>query len=91
MWWTTGSGRINLQLTKKQAQSATHPGPCDADVMALSRVPAVARQLRVLDPDLVRTELREWGAWDDAELADHAQNLQRLLWIAAGDVAEGNV
>lgn len=88
-WWTCGSGYVELRLTKQQARSATHPGPCDADVLALSKEPAVAAQLAKLDHEKVRKTLREYGAWDEVELLDHEQNLQRLLWIAAGDIAEG--
>ena len=90
MWWSTGSGRIELQMTKRMAQSAAHPGPCDADVRELSDHPKIKRQLARIDPATLRGELREYGAWDTADLADHAQNLQRLLWIAAGDISDGN-
>lgn len=79
---------FEIKMTRKQAASASHPGPCDADVMALSKVPAIARQLAALDPSAVRAELREYGAWTEEELADHAQNLQRVLWIAAGNIKE---
>lgn len=89
MWYTTPSGRIELQITKAQAAAASHQGPCDADVLALSKVPAIARQLKTIDPQLLRNELREWGTWDDVELTDHQQNLQRLLWLACGDINEG--
>ena len=41
-----------------------------------------------LDPDLIREELRGYGAWDDEELADDEANRARLLWIAACDVRE---
>lgn len=41
-------------------------------------------------PEDLKRKLREYGAWDDEELADHAQNLQRILWIAAGDITERN-
>ena len=88
MWYSSSCGRIQLQLTLKQAKSASHSGQCDADVQALSEVPAVARQLRKVDAEVLRTELRECGAWDAEELADHDQNIQRLLWIAAGDISE---
>lgn len=91
MYWTTGSGLIELKLTKAQAEMASHQGQCDADVKALSEVPAVRRQLAKLDRALLATELKEYGAWDDVELADHAQNLQRIVWIAAGDIKEGNL
>lgn len=39
MWFTTGSGAIEIQMTRKQANSAAHSGPCDEDVMALSKEP----------------------------------------------------
>lgn len=90
MWFSTSSGRIEIKMTLEQARGASHQGQCDNDVKALSEVPAIARQLRKIDPALLSVELREYGAWDDAELADHAQNLQRILWIAAGDIVEEN-
>lgn len=89
MWFTSSSGRIELQMTLAQAQGASHQGRCDNEVLALSREPRIAKQLAALDPALVREELREYGAWDDADLADHEQNLQHLLWLAAGDISEG--
>lgn len=90
MWWTESLGRIELKMTLKQAQSCFHPGDCEADVLALRQVPAIRRQLDKLDPKTVADSLREYGAWDDEELADHNRNLTRLLWIAANDIAEEN-
>jgi hypothetical protein len=52
--------------------------------------PGVAAQLAALDPEKVRDELREYGAWDDDELADHAANLLRVLWLAAGQIRDEN-
>lgn len=81
--------RFSISMTRAQAASADHAGQCDHDVRALSLIPAIARQLRKLDHDAVRAELWEYGAWDDTELADHAENLQRVVWIAAGNIMEG--
>jgi hypothetical protein len=50
----------------------------------------IRAQLERIDPKVLRDELREYGAWDDQELADHGQNLQRILWIAAGDIVENS-
>lgn len=86
--WTGGIGRVVLTLNLHQAESASHPGPCDADVAALMQEPSISRQLAALDPDDVRAELREYGAWDDEELSDHRYNLARILWIACCDVSE---
>ena len=90
MWFTSSCGRIEIEMTLKQAQSCTHPGPCDADVYALSMDRKIRRQLEKIDREVLRAELRGYGAWDEQELSDHAQNLQRLLWIAAGYIAENN-
>jgi hypothetical protein len=88
MWFSSSCGRIELQITLAQAQAATHPGPCDMDVLALSNDRKIARQLAKIDPSDLARELGEYGAWDETELADHAQNLQRILWIACGYIVE---
>lgn len=90
MWWSESLGRIELQMTMAQAQTCFHPGQCDADVAALREVPKIKRQLDKLDAKLVAECLKEYGAWDDEELSNHDQNLNRLLWVAACDIAEGN-
>jgi DNA-binding FadR family transcriptional regulator len=88
MWFTSTHGTIEIQMTKAQAESASHPGQCDDDVRALSNHRKIRAQLERIDPKTLRDELREYGAWDEEELADHDQNLQRILWIAAGDILE---
>lgn len=90
MWFTSSSGRIELQMTLEQARGASHQGQCDADVLALSKVPAIAEQLAALNPTVLAAELKEYGAWDTEELADHEQNIQRILWLAAGDIVDNH-
>lgn len=91
MWWNSSNGKIELNITKRQAAGASHPGDCDQDVMLLSQVPAIRRQLAKVDPEALRQELSEYGAWDDVELVNHVDNVQRLLWLACGDITEGNI
>jgi hypothetical protein len=91
LWWSTGSGLIEIEMTMEQAESVSHPGPCDSDVKFLSNLPEISQQLAKIDPALLRKELKEYGAWDEKELSDHDQNLQRLLWIAGGDIRDGNI
>lgn len=88
MWWSESLGRIELQITKKQALSCSHPGQCDQDVAELMKAPAISRQLKKLDPAIVAACLKKYGAWNDAELAYHNENLTRLLWCACCDIAE---
>lgn len=39
-------------------------------------------------PERIRNELREYGAWDDNELADDAANWRRIVWLAACNINE---
>lgn len=88
MWFTSSHGTIEIEMTMAQAKSASHQGQCDADVLELSQNRKIRRQLERIDPAALRKELAEYGAWDEQELADHEQNIQRILWIAAGDIVE---
>ena len=91
MYWTSGSGRIQLNITKKIAESCSHPGPCDNDVKDALTMPVIKKQLAKIDPVILRNELSEYGAWDEIELQDHSANLTRIVWIACGDITEGNL
>jgi len=89
MWYTSGSGRIELQLTKQQAATGSHQGQCDNDIAYLCQLPAIKRQLNKLDAGVLANELSEYGAWNDEELKNHDENLARILWIACGDIMDG--
>ena len=80
--------RFEIVMTKKQAEACSHPGPCDADVAALIKTPAMARQLRRIDTAAIVAELKEYGAWDDKELRDGPANDRRIVWIAAGNIMD---
>jgi hypothetical protein len=90
MWFTSSSGRIELQITLAQAQSCAQPGDNEPAVVRLRQEPKIRRQLAKIEPATLRNELREYGAWDDEELADHDQNLTRILWLACHDIKEEN-
>jgi hypothetical protein len=90
MYWTSGSGRIELNITKKIAASCSHSGSCDNDVNLAMQLPTIKKQLAKIDPNTLANELKEYGAWDEIELQDHNANLTRILWIASGDITEGN-
>ncbi len=89
-FWCSSSGRVNLEMSKSQARTCSHSGSCDEDVRWLSQQPEIVSQLDGIDPTTLAAELQEYGAWDELELQDHDQNLQRLVWIAAGDIADGD-
>lgn len=80
--------RFSIEMTEAQALGASHQGQCDDDVAELLKVPEIARQLDSIGPELIRAELSEYGAWDETELADDAQNRARIVWSAACDIRE---
>jgi hypothetical protein len=89
MYWCDSYGKIELNITKAQAEMCSHSGDCEADVIALRQVPAIRRQLARIEKDTLKACLKEYGAWDEVELSDHDYNLTRLLWLACGDITEG--
>lgn len=40
------------------------------------------------DPESCRFYLQGYGAWDEEDLADHDANLDRLIWLTGGDLAD---
>lgn len=87
--WTSSDGRVSLRVLLADALDCSAGGrdalPYVADLM---RKPYIARQLAKVSPQDVRAALRPYGAWSEYELRDHAQNLQRILWVACGDIRE---
>ena len=81
--------RIDICMTLKQAESCSQPGQ-DAEpyVRILMAHPLIKRQRRKIAPDLIRQELKEYGAWEEEELADDDANWQRILWLGANDIVE---
>lgn len=85
MYITTGTGRIGLNITKKQALMGCHSGECDGDIAYLRSTPSIARQLKKIDPEVLKQELKEYSDWD---VSDHDTNLSRILWLLCGDIVE---
>lgn len=84
-----GDTSIEFGMTMDQAKSCSHSGDNEDAVRALLAAPAIYSQLNTLDPKQIARALKGYGAWDEAELADHDMNLVRFLWIAAGNIADG--
>jgi hypothetical protein len=90
-WWSSSSGRIELQIPLKWADAIHQPGPADGTVAEARRDPFIEAQLDKISDDDLKEELSGYGAWDEEDLADREDNLDRLLWIAACDVDEQKV
>jgi hypothetical protein len=91
LYWASFN-RFELRLPGQCVLDCSHSGPCDNDVAHWA--PLVRQQVekdafpRQPTPDTIREELREYGAWDNQELADDDQNWHRLIWIAASNIRD---
>jgi len=79
---------FTLDISKEDARLGCHPGPCGEDIAFLLNKPKIKKQLDKIPVADIKLELKEHGAWDETELADHQQNRARILWIACADVVE---
>jgi hypothetical protein len=77
--------RFTLELPDNAVADCSHIGACDADVAHWARK---IQRPDAITPDALRAELKDFGAWDATELDDDAQNWERLIWLAAGNIKE---
>ena len=75
-----------LVLPVGALEQCHHSGRCDDDVAFW--VPQINWSAQSMTADDIRKELKDYGAWDEDELADDEANKPRILWIAAGDYQE---
>lgn len=79
---------FEIKLPETCVNDCHHSGPCDADVEVWMKDKYVAKQLAKIDANKLVNELDEYGAWSSEELANHNDNLKRILWIACGNIQE---
>jgi len=78
----------DLSLTTQDAKFCSQSGSCDDYVKEVSEKKYVKKQTSLFNPDQLRKELDGYGAWDDEQLQDHEQNIQRWIWISAGNIVD---
>jgi len=78
--------RFSFDMPDEAVKDCHHQGQCDADVEYWQR----EIDLHHIPDDKLAAELREYGAWSDDELKDRDANEQRIIWIAAGNIQDGN-
>lgn len=91
LYWASFN-RFEMRLPGQAVLDCCHSGRCDDDVERWT--PKIQAQVE-LDgftnrptPDKIRRELKEYGAWDEAELSDDDANWQRIVWIAAANISD---
>ena len=78
----------SLNITKAVANECSRSGNNEYSVNYYMNLPKYRKQLLKLDKEEVRQELNDLGAWEDDELENHEDNLQRLFWLACGNISD---
>lgn len=86
-WWSESLGRFELQIPGEAIEDIFQPGPADETVEYWAK--KIERPARATAKAL-RDSLREYGAWDESELADDAANWHRVVWSAACDLGDSS-
>jgi len=74
---------ISLRITLDHAGSG--------DILWLRHnVDYIEDQLQEIDRATLAQILGEYGAWSHRDREDHDENLNRILWIACGDIMNGD-
>lgn len=82
---------ISLRITLDHAGIGSHRGQCSGDIQWLRHnVGYIEDQLQELDRATLAQILGEYGAWSRKDREDHDENLNRILWIACGDIMNGD-
>jgi len=85
-----GNYGVSIRLTKADALNVSQAGDMSSQVCDLLQKGYVKKQADKIDPVALCDELRDYGAWDNDQLQDHKANLERLVWIAGGDIREND-
>lgn len=75
--------RFTLDLPNRCVEECSAQGACDDAVSYWNRLDPVTKGLDGIDPEAIRAELKEYGAWNTEELANDDDNRLRIIWIAA--------
>ena len=79
----------SIELPTEIVDMCPQSGPADNAIAEMRKLPEVIAELHGIDADKLKKELSEYGAWEDHELNDHSTNLDRILWIACGNIQDG--
>ena len=80
--------RFELNVPQHIVDSVPRSGAVDNEINFHVYNSEIIDALDDIGAEKIRDELREYGAWEDDELADEKENRARLLWIAVGNIQE---
>lgn len=82
-------GTFDIELEDYDADCCCHPGPCDLDCERTIGLEYVKDQLAEISSEQIINVLEDYGI-DDATQKDRKQLETYIVWLAAGDIMEGN-
>ena len=88
--WNCGNYGNELRITRTDAAKCSLSGDNEPALKELMQKRYIKKQLKTLNPDKLKKELKEYGAWDSEQLENHEENLLRWLWISCVDITENN-
>ena len=80
--------RFEFSLTQEDIAACSTQGAVDDAVAAVLEEAYIQEQFQRIDPEDIREELAEYGAWDATELMIDEDNQQRVVSIAACSLKE---
>lgn len=78
----------SLNITKAVANECSQSGNNEYSVDYYMNLPKYKNQLSKIDKNELIKELTDYGAWEDDELENHEDNLQRLFWLSCGNIMD---
>jgi hypothetical protein len=78
----------SLNITKAVAKECSRSGDNETSVNYYMSLPKYKKQLSKIDKEELINELTDYGAWDDDELQNHNNNLQRIFWLSCGNIVD---
>lgn len=78
-----------LSIPDWVVDSCPQSGDVTSSIKEFMQDEEIKAELAKIDREELIKELTDYGAWDDEELSDHRENLMRILWIAIGNIQDG--
>lgn len=84
------SNGLIIELPEWVVDSCPQNGDCTNAIREFLEDNEVKPIIDALNPYDIRSELYEYGAWNDTELANDQENKERILWAAIGNIWDDN-
>lgn len=78
----------SLNITKVVATERSQSGNNEYSVYYYMNLPKYKRQLSKIDKTELVNELNDLGVWEDSELENHNDNLQRIFWLSCSNIMD---